>query len=138
MKRDDSNHEEPKEDDLNKQSSNDNVLSNFERTQRASALNATAAGLQQESENVTPDEHARDPLCGDAAECSLGVATVGCTEDDNALEGHIDGGGEESRGDEKEDGLDDVGTEGPYVAVGDDATDVADDFHYCDVVSIEV
>jgi len=129
MKRDDSDHEEAKEDDLNEQSSNDDVLSNLDRAQRTSTLNTATTSLQQKCKDVAPDEHARDPLGRDAAEGLLGVTTVSCTKDDNTLERHVDRGGEEGGGDKQEDGLDDVGAEGPDVAVGDAATDVANYFH---------
>ena len=129
MKRDNSNHKEPKEDDLNKQSSNYKVLSNLERAQRTSTLDTAATSLQQERKDVAPDEHARDPLGWDATEGLLGVTAVCCTEDDDAFQGHVDSGCEEGWGDEQEDGLDDVGAEGPDIAVGDATADVADYFH---------
>jgi len=129
MERDDSDHEKPKEDDLNKQSGNDNVLSDFHRAQRTSTLNSAATSLQQKCKDVAPDEHTRDPLGRDAAEGLLGVTAVGCAEDDDTLERHVDCGSEEGGSDEQEYGLDDVGAEGPDVAVGDATTDVANDFH---------
>jgi len=129
MERDDSNHEEAKEDDLNKQSSNDEVLSNFQRAQRTSTLDPAATSLQQKCKDIAPDEHARDPLGWDTAEGLLGVAAVGCAQDDDTLERHVDCGGEEGGSNEQEDGLDDIGAERPDVAVGDAATDVANHFH---------
>jgi len=87
--------------------------------------------LGEEREDIAGDED-----CGDPAQGDDGVGVAVCEEDD-AREDHVDGCGEEGRGEEEKKRLHYVWSGGPFAAFflgGEGAADVADEFNCLDLL----
>lgn len=94
-------HEEAEDDDLDEQAGDDDLLADVEELEGARGLDAAAAGLQREGDDIADDEHPRDP--GDRDEGQL----LSSQRADESAEDHVDGRGEERGSDQDENGLND-------------------------------
>ena len=108
-----------KHDDLDEQAGDNHVLARLHVRAVAGGHQARGAALHEERQHVARDEELREPGGPDRGE--RGAADG----EDDAREGHVDGGGEEGGGDEDEGVLDDVGHELVGFVVGAGAGGVA-------------
>lgn len=103
--------EETEKDDLDKQASDDDLFSDIVQVQCPSCLDAASARLECEGDDIASDKSPRNPSHGYQGEMLRAQGA------DEAAEDHINGSGEESRGDEDEDGLHDEAAESELVEV---------------------
>lgn len=85
---------------LHKQANNNNLVAYFVEVKRSSRLDASAARLQSEGDNITDDEYLGHPLVWDEGE------VLGAKRTEEPAEDHVDRGSVERWGDEDEDFLD--------------------------------
>jgi hypothetical protein len=106
------NNEEPKDENLQDQTTQDDVLPAFKPVLVVGGNKHTGtASLDHETQDIAADEDLGDP--GSTDERVLGRV---CALDETA-QNHVDRGGEEDGGQEDESGLDDVGRFGSGVTV---------------------
>lgn len=120
MKEDRCDDEEAKDEDLDKETSDDDLLANLVHLKASCGLYSATSGLEAESDHIAGDEKSRHPLNRDQRQ----VLGLDCS--DKATEYHIDRGGVKGWSNENEDGLDDEAAEGVLVVVTPYSSGVAD------------
>lgn len=127
------NQEKEKDQDLEDQAAQDNIFTAVVVILRIRVRqHATTSSLDQEAEYITADEDLGHPGHADEREV---LALAGAHQ---AGKRHVDGGGEEDRGEQDEEGLDNVGSQAVHVIVSNGACGVANGFDCRLCVSLDV
>lgn len=121
--------ERPEKQDLHEQTPHHHLLPRVLAVRAPSRQQPSPAGLHEEREHVPANEDLGEPFAPDKER------VVAVDHENDAAQLHVDACGEEGRGDEDEDALDDEGAEGVGAGVlggGENAADVADELDWGD------